>query len=123
MDSPKNTSWHKVGKWYHQAVGESGHFYHQSVIFPRLHSLFPLSSHDKILDLGCGNGIFTSQLPKGTQYVGVDSASSLLKEAQNTHVSPRFKFVLSDVTQKLPLSDTNFTPAKLKQGVKSPRNT
>ncbi len=30
----KQTSWQKVSRWYNDAVGEEGHYYHQHLILP-----------------------------------------------------------------------------------------
>jgi ubiquinone/menaquinone biosynthesis C-methylase UbiE len=103
------TSWEKVSDWYDKLVSKEGHYYHQSVIFPNLLGLLR-EKKIKLLDLGCGAGPFSRQLPKGSEYWGYDISESLIKSAiaQNKHKEHRF--AVADVTQPLQLEE-HFTHA------------
>ncbi|MFZ2201865.1 MAG: class I SAM-dependent methyltransferase, partial [Microgenomates group bacterium] len=60
-------------------------------------SLLPkLPSHASVLDLGCGNGVLLTALPKDISYTGLDISAALLKEAGRLHSEN--KFVLADIT-------------------------
>lgn len=110
-----STSWHKVGKWYDENVGESGHYYHQHVILPNALRLLelPKSSPSALLDLACGQGVLSRQLPSQTSYVGVDLADSLIKAARQHNKNPKNQFILSDITKPLALPSSDFTHATI----------
>jgi ubiquinone/menaquinone biosynthesis C-methylase UbiE len=78
----QNTSWGKVAKWY------SGHLskedtYHNKVIMPNLLRLLDLQKTDTVLELGCGEGIFTREISSAAKSVtGLDLSSELIKIAK-----------------------------------------
>lgn len=57
----------------------------------------PLKPTDHVLDLGCGNGVFLTSLPKTINYLGLDISKALLDEAKKAH--PGKDFILADVTK------------------------
>jgi ubiquinone/menaquinone biosynthesis C-methylase UbiE len=110
MQKKKTTSWEGVSRWYNQSVGETGHYYHEHVIIPKLLALLKLEENPKssVLDLACGQGILSRQLPSSFQYVGIDISPSLLKAAQEKNKLPHHSFLLSDITKPLPLNKKDF---------------
>ncbi len=107
-----STSWHKVGKWYHKLVGKSGHHFHQQVILAPSLKLLNLQANSNLLDVGCGNGWFASQIPAGTSYTGIDSAASLIEAARKEIKRVNTRFQLSDITKlNLNIQPDNFTHA------------
>jgi ubiquinone/menaquinone biosynthesis C-methylase UbiE len=109
------TSWQKVGKWYNESVGEEGHYYHQSIIIPRVLKLlnFPEKEAVSLLDLACGQGVLSRHLPPNVSYVGVDAASGLIAAAKKYHPQSSHRFIHADITQKLPIQHAPFTHAAL----------
>lgn len=110
-----STSWQKVGKWYDDAVGEQGHYYHQSLIIPQGMKLLQLNSDSPVavLDLACGQGILSRHIPKNATYVGVDIASQLIRAARQYNKNPHYQYLTGDVTQPLPVDKTDFTHAAI----------
>jgi len=104
------TSWESSHAWYDKAVGEKGHYYHQSVILPNLLRLLQLRPGDQLLDIACGQGILARAIPKETAYVGVDASASLIKEAQKK--SPH-RFLVQDASKPLPLQEGAFSHAAI----------
>lgn len=104
------TSWNEVGKWYNEAVGQKGHYYHEHVIFPKLLPLLHLQPGYKLLDLGCGQGVLARQLPEGGEYWGIDAANSLISAAQKQGGRHQH-FLLGDATKALSLKQKDFTHA------------
>ena len=105
------TSWENSHNWYDKTVGEKGHYYHQSVIFPKALKLLELKKGDKLLDLACGQGVLSRQLPLQVEYLGVDASPSLVKQAKT--YSKAHKFLLGDVTQPLKITEKDFSHATI----------
>ena len=92
-----DTSWNKVSGWYDQLVGEKGSDYHQNVIIPGALAMLDPQKGEKILDVACGQGVFSRRLKeKGAEVTGIDSSRDLIKAAQQR--SPNIKFVVADAT-------------------------
>lgn len=106
----QTTSWEGASSWYDQAVGETGHYYHEKVILPNLARLLSLQEGSTLsyLDLACGQGILSRYLPKSSFYVGVDLSSSLITSAQTKNTQPNHTFIVSDITKPLPVSKKDF---------------
>lgn len=114
MTKQQKTSWESSAKWYDDAVGEKGHYYHEHVILPKLLKLMELEklTAPKVLDLACGQGILARNLPAGVSYLGVDIASSLIKAAKERSLKSH-KFLVQDVAKKLSLPEKDFTHATI----------
>jgi ubiquinone/menaquinone biosynthesis C-methylase UbiE len=108
MKEKSNTSWEESSSWYDTAVGQTGHYYHEHVIFPNLLKRLNLKPGDRLLDLACGQGVLARHLPKGVSYVGVDISPSLIRDAQKR--SPH-KFHVGDITK--PMKFEKFTHATI----------
>lgn len=103
---PVKTSWESSGKWYHSSVGEEGHYYHKQIILPGVLKLLELKQPDpkiSILDLACGQGVLSRQLPKEVFYTGIDASPLLIQEAKALNRNPDHSFLVGDITKPLPL--------------------
>ncbi len=81
MKSQKQ-SWDHVSNWYDNLVGSKGQYYHQHVIFPNALRLLELSVGMNVLDLACGQGVFSRELAaQGCHVIGIDSAKHLIEKA------------------------------------------
>lgn len=111
MKRSSPTSWQKVGKWYNDAVGESGHYYHQAIIIPRLMKLLNISDKQPtlLLDLACGQGVLSRHLPPFVEYTGVDAAAPLIDAAKDYSPKKSHTFFQGDITKPLPLKNHLFT--------------
>ncbi|MBS0623358.1 MAG: class I SAM-dependent methyltransferase [Verrucomicrobia bacterium] len=104
------TSWDKVSDWYDALVGTEGHYYHQHIIFPRLLPMLELCAGSSLLDLGCGQGILASVLPKNISYHGIDLSPSLVAKAPKGACR---QYSVADVCEPLPISPQSFTHATM----------
>lgn len=107
------TSWENSAKWYDAAVGEKGHYYHERVIFPGLLKAMDLKKGDRLLDLGCGQGILSRQIPKGVSYVGIDLSKSLISQAEARAKNSDHHFLVKDATKPFSLKEKGFTHATM----------
>lgn len=66
-----------------------------------------LKKGEKLLDLGCGNGlIVTEALKKGVHYIGIDISSVFIKVAKKKY--PGVDFQVGDATKKLKFKNNSF---------------
>lgn len=100
-----STSWNPVGKWYNDAVGEQGHYYHQAVVLPNLLRILNLSEKEpaSLLDIACGQGVLSRHIPKNVSYVGIDAAAQLIAAAKTYSKLTNHRFLQSDATKEFPL--------------------
>ena len=106
----KKTSWSQASSWYDRIVGEEGHYYHREVIFPELLKLLHLKKDSRLIDLGCGQGVFSRQIPKEVRYVGLEISSALIKRARGYTHSKNHTFLENDLTKPW-ATDETFTHA------------
>lgn len=77
-----DTSWDKVAGWYDRHVSDSSD-YHLEVIVPGTIRLLGPKKGEKMLDVGCGQGVLSRELAKlGVQVVGIDSSKKLIDIAK-----------------------------------------
>ena len=107
----KETSWENVHEWYDKAVGKDGHYYHQSLILPKL--LTFLGSAKNVLDVGCGQGILARKLPKEVRYTGIDISPSLIAKAKTLTPSRKDQFLVHDAQTPYPKKDYSHAVAIL----------
>ena len=104
----QNSSWQKVSKWYNKTVGDEGHYYHQHIIMPNLKRILNLKENESLLDLACGQGVLERNMEKKIEYVGIDLASNLIREANDTKINEKHKFLIADVSKDLPINKMDF---------------
>jgi ubiquinone/menaquinone biosynthesis C-methylase UbiE len=103
------SSFEKVKDWYGTLVGKKGHYYHQSVIFPRLKKWFQLTASDSIIDFGCGQGVLARELGKKCYYLGLDASASLIREAKKNNKSKEHFFAVQDLTEPFSFEKKDFS--------------
>jgi SAM-dependent methyltransferase len=103
----------EVGDWYDTLVGQSGHYYHEHVILPKVGEWLKKWEVKSLLDLACGQGVLEKNIPKGMKYIGVDIAPTLIKLAQKGAAVPSHQFFVADITRPLRLPEKEFDAATL----------
>ncbi len=99
-NDPNKTAWKgNVGAWYKKSVGVEGSFYHQQIILPNTLRLLNLKSGEKLLDLGCGQGILGRKVEN--EYLGIDLSDNLIDEAKNLDRNSKHNYVLGDICKEL----------------------
>lgn len=109
--SGRSTSWERVGSWYSESVAAKGHYYHQHVIVPETLRLLGLTAGDSLLDLGCGQGFFSTKIPAGVAYTGIDLAPGLIEYARKHFPASNRTFITGDITKPLPTAKKDFSHA------------
>ena len=110
-----STSWQKVEKWYNEAVGPEGHYYHQHIVLPGVLKLFDLkkAEHVSVLDLACGQGVLARHLSPNVAYTGIDIAPSFIKAAREYDANPKHEYFVGDATKPLSVRKKDFTHAAI----------
>ncbi len=81
--SQGGTSWEKSADWYDRILGERGSELYQAVVIPNALTMLAPQKGERILDLGCGQGVFSRAISEsGAQVTGVDAAPSLIEKAR-----------------------------------------
>lgn len=119
LNKNRQTSWDHVGKWYHELVGQKGHYYHQQVIIPKVLRLLSLSKDSSVLDLACGQGVLARYLPQGVYYQGVDLSPKLIDLAKQTDKNSNHHYSVSDITKPLILTKHDFDSAVIILGLQN----
>ena len=85
----KPTLWDQASRWYDSLVGMSGSDYHQTIVMPGVLKLLELKAGRRVLDLACGQGVFSRfLLEKKIKPEGLDSSEELLRMARSHSVKP-----------------------------------
>jgi ubiquinone/menaquinone biosynthesis C-methylase UbiE len=124
MHMKDETSWGKVGEWYNKIVGEDGHYYHKTLIIPKILTMFDFgkSSGASLLDVCCGQGVLSRTIPQKVEYTGIDIALPLLNKANESNTKKNHRFVHGDVTKKFPFEGKLFTHACMILAVQNVEN-
>jgi ubiquinone/menaquinone biosynthesis C-methylase UbiE len=94
------TSWEKSADWYDRIIGERGSELYQAVVIPQALQLLNPKRGERVLDLGCGQGVFSRALAqKGCQVTGVDAAPTLIQKARTYPVKPPVRYLARDAAQ------------------------
>ena len=77
------TLWDQASRWYDSLVGGQGTDFQKDIIMPGVFRLLEVRKKDRVLDLACGQGVFSRYLArKGIHVEGLDSSSELVKYAR-----------------------------------------
>ncbi len=76
------SAWDQAARWYDALVGMKGSEYQRQVVMPGVWRLLGMKKGDKMLDLACGQGVFSRfARTKGIKVTGVDNSSELIRHA------------------------------------------
>jgi ubiquinone/menaquinone biosynthesis C-methylase UbiE len=98
----------KIDKdWIEMIEGERGQIREQD-LYPKLNRWASNRAFEKILDIGCGQGICSQKIDLGQgHYTGIDSSELLIKRASEIYNTANTKFLVADALD-LPFDDASF---------------
>ncbi len=104
----KQTLWDQASRWYDSLVGMSGSDYHQTIVMPGVFKMLDLKSGRRVLDLACGQGVFSRYLlEKRIKPEGLDSSEELLRMARSRSIKA-IPYHLGDASDATLLEDQEF---------------
>jgi ubiquinone/menaquinone biosynthesis C-methylase UbiE len=87
-----DTSWGPVASWYDKHLEQGSDTYHDKVVHPNMMRMLGDIKGKQIVDLACGQGIFSRLLAdKGASVVGVDLGKELIDIAEKKNADYKFK--------------------------------
>ncbi len=98
------SSWDPLAEWYDGWMGQDGSRHHQLVL-PTVMELLDVQPHEKVIDLGCGQGVLAEPISKaGGEFTGIDVSDRLVNIAKQRHGS-HGEFFVGNVTKLSQMSD------------------
>ena len=126
---PAATAWDHVASWYDKLVGDEGSDYHRNVILPAAMRLLEPKKGERLLDLACGQGVFTRLLAQvePALVLAVDASPKLIAAAKFRGAGPALRslggagpnvrFVVADAGKLGDLADGSFDGAAMLMAV------
>jgi ubiquinone/menaquinone biosynthesis C-methylase UbiE len=110
MKKEQKTSWGDVSHWYDGVVNDDDS-YQQKVILPNLIRVLNLQKTDDLLDIACGQGLFSHETAKSVSHVtGFDIGKDLVALA-NKRASKNEKFLVASADGAFPFVTGQFDKA------------
>ena len=94
--------WNQLADDWDERMGESGNRYHREIIRPATLKLLNPQPGEHILDIACGNGMFSVYLAKlGIKVTAFDYSDKLIESAKNRfkEYEKKIDFHVADATQ------------------------
>lgn len=116
----KNTSWGSVSDWYDATV-EDPESYQQKVILPNLVRIVAPQKGMKILDVGCGTGVFARAFStEGAEVLGVDIGEELIQIAKSK--SKNIEYMVASADKLLMVKNDSFDVATIVLAIQNMKN-
>jgi len=75
--------WEELADWYDRKQGDSGDFWHRTIIDPTVLRVLGDCKHKRVLDLGCGNGYLSRRLARdGAKVTAIDVSDRMILNAK-----------------------------------------
>jgi len=114
FNSQVRSSWDPLAEWYDGWMGQEGSRHHQLVL-PTVMELLDVQSGDKVIDLGCGQGVLAEPIAKaGGRITGIDASDKLIAIAQQRHGKDG-EFYVGNVTKLS--QESGFVPESFDKAV------
>jgi 2-polyprenyl-3-methyl-5-hydroxy-6-metoxy-1,4-benzoquinol methylase len=100
-------AWNTNASFWDARMGDDGNDFHRVLVRPAMERLLEVKG-DRILEIGCGNGLFTRRLASlGAQMVGIDFAQEMIAHARKRTQSHQtsIEYHVVDATDEKALLD------------------
>ncbi|MEO1374360.1 MAG: methyltransferase domain-containing protein [Cyanobacteria bacterium J06635_10] len=83
INNQTREAWNTNAKVWDEKMGDEGNDFHCYLVRPAIEKLLQLKPEQRILDIGCGNGLTTRRLASlGAKILGIDFASEMINHAR-----------------------------------------
>lgn len=94
------TSWEKSADWYDRLIGAQGSQLYQNVVIPGALKLLRPVENELLLDLGCGQGVFSRALAAtGARVTAVDLSTTLIARAKTYPSAKAIRYRARDAAE------------------------
>ncbi|MGB3642791.1 MAG: class I SAM-dependent methyltransferase [Rivularia sp. (in: cyanobacteria)] len=110
-------AWNATAQVWDEKMGDEGNDFHKYLVRPNIEKLLQLKSGQRILDVGCGNGLTCRRLASlGAKILGIDFASEMINNAhkRTTKNQELIEYQVLDATDEtalLKLGENTFDAA------------
>ena len=116
LSAPSNEAWDQQAVPWDTRMAEDGNDFHLMLVRPATESLLSINPGERVLDVACGNGIFSHRLARlGAHVTAIDVSPTLIERARARGDSEDdIDYRLIDATsesQLLALGESNFDAA------------
>src|SRR5262245_12952222 len=75
--------WNQKAKFWDELHGDKGNRFHQELVSPAVERLLNLQAGERVLDIGCGNGVLARRLAElGGKVMAIDFSAELIELAK-----------------------------------------
>ncbi|MGB6299638.1 MAG: class I SAM-dependent methyltransferase [Rivularia sp. (in: cyanobacteria)] len=83
INNQTREAWNATAQVWDEKMGDEGNDFHRYLVRPSIEKLLELKQGQRILDIGCGNGLTTRRLASlGAKVTGIDFASKMINNAR-----------------------------------------
>ena len=117
INNQTREAWNTTAQVWDEKMGDEGNDFHQVLVRPAIEKLLQLKPGQRILDVGCGNGLTTRRLASlGAKLLGIDFASEMINNARKrtNYNQESIQYQILDVTDEtalLKLGENTFDAA------------
>lgn len=112
LNAQSNAVWETNAEHWDSSMGQDGNRFHLQLVRPAMLSLLDLQAAQRVLDIGCGNGLFARHLAElGATVLAVDASTSLIERAKQYPSPATLEYQVVDATnfdQLLALGASSF---------------
>ncbi|MBM7841914.1 class I SAM-dependent methyltransferase [Herpetosiphon giganteus] len=99
LNAQSNAAWEANAEHWDSSMGQIGNRFHLQLVRPAMLQLLGLQAGQRMLDVGCGNGLFARHLAElGATVLAVDASASLIARAKQYPVASSLEYQVVDAT-------------------------
>lgn len=100
LNDENRSMWESNADCWNEKMGIDGNYFHNQLIAPKTTEFLNLKAGDELLDIGCGNGIFSRKMAKnGTKVCAFDFSEKNISHAKS-YPSEKIEYHVLDATDK-----------------------
>ncbi|XSG75548.1 class I SAM-dependent methyltransferase [Herpetosiphon llansteffanensis] len=106
LNDQSNAAWEANAEYWDSSMGQAGNRFHLQLVRPAMLQLLELQAGQRMLDVGCGNGLFARYLAElGATVLAVDASTSLIERAKHYPSPNTLEYQVVDATSSAQLLD------------------